>query len=60
MTGLSCITPDGQVTIPRYMLKTLKIYGGNDVLIEVKDGVLILQKLREVNEQNEAGVLDID
>ena len=47
MTALSCLTPDGQVTIPRSMLKSLGIGGGSSVLISVNDGKLILIKAKD-------------
>lgn len=53
MTTLSNITPDGQVTIPRYIMKYLKITAENDLLIEIEDGNLVLRKIRASLEENE-------
>ncbi len=52
MVKLSCITPDGQVTIPRSIMKTLEISQGNDILIEVENGRLILKKIEILSEDN--------
>lgn len=53
MIKLSCITPDGQITIPRSVMKTLGIGGGNDVVIEVENGRLILKKVEQSCDENE-------
>ena len=53
MTKLSYLTPDGQVTIPRSLLKSLNINGGNDIKIEVHSGVLVLRKIEETERVNE-------
>ncbi|NLI11854.1 MAG: AbrB/MazE/SpoVT family DNA-binding domain-containing protein [Peptococcaceae bacterium] len=52
MVKLSCVTPDGQVTIPRSIMKTLGINNGNDILIEVENGRLILKKIEIAYEDN--------
>lgn len=52
MVKLSCVTPDGQVTIPRSIMKTLGIYQGNDILIEVENDRLILRKIEITCEDN--------
>ncbi len=52
MVKLSCVTPDGQVTIPRSIMKTLGIKQGNDILIEVENGRLILKKIEITCENN--------
>jgi AbrB family looped-hinge helix DNA binding protein len=49
MTVLSYLTPDGQVTIPRSILKSLNITGGSDVLIEVIRGQLIIRKIEDID-----------
>lgn len=54
MTMLSYLTPDGQITIPRSILKSLNITGGSDVLIEVIRGQLIIRKIEDIDvESNE-------
>ncbi len=53
MKNLSYITPDGQVTIPRSIMKTLEIDEGNDILIEIEDGKLVLKKLKKHIEKKE-------
>jgi len=52
MVKLSCVTPDGQVTIPRSIMKTLGINQGSDILIEVENDRLILKKIDIANEDN--------
>jgi bifunctional DNA-binding transcriptional regulator/antitoxin component of YhaV-PrlF toxin-antitoxin module len=47
MTMLTYLTPNGQVTIPRSILKALNIIGESDVLIEVADGQLIIRKIED-------------
>jgi AbrB family looped-hinge helix DNA binding protein len=46
---LSNLTPDGQVTIPQSILKSLNIDGGSDVLIEVQNGRLIIRKIDDID-----------
>lgn len=53
MIRLSCVTPDGQVTIPRSIMKSLGINGGNDIVIEVENGRLVLTKAENCSEDNE-------
>lgn len=53
MIRLSCLTPDGQVTIPRSIMKTLGICVGGDLLIEVENGQLVLKKVEKNVEENE-------
>lgn len=50
MIKLSYVTPGGQVTIPRSIMKTLGISHGNDILIEVEQGRLILKKIEYTDE----------
>lgn len=50
MAKLSCVTPNGQVTIPRSIMKALGINEGNDILIEVENGRLILKKVEITSE----------
>lgn len=52
MVKLSCITPEGQVTIPRTIMKSLGIGGGNDILIEVENGRLVLKKIERESDEN--------
>lgn len=47
MTMLSYLTPNGQVTIPRSILKALNITGESDVLIEVVNGWLVIRKIED-------------
>lgn len=53
MRRQSCITPDGLVTIPRAILKSLEIEWGNDLLIDVEDGVLVIKKVKHKIEESE-------
>lgn len=57
MVKLSCVTPDGQVTIPRTIMKTLGINNGNDILIEVENGCLILKKIETAGEDNRKNLI---
>jgi AbrB family looped-hinge helix DNA binding protein len=51
---LTYLTPDGQVTIPRSILKSLNITSGSDVLIAVIKGQLIIRKIEDIDlEANE-------
>jgi len=50
---LSCMTPDGQITIPRSVMKALGIGGGNDIVIEVENGKLILKKVEISGNEND-------
>lgn len=45
------LTPDGKVTIPRSILKSLGITGGSTVLIELEDDRLVLRKVDENGEE---------
>lgn len=51
MGSLSCLTPNGQVTIPRQILKTLGIGAGNQVCISVEKGRLVLRRVEGVTEK---------
>ncbi|TEB16951.1 SpoVT / AbrB like domain protein [Pelotomaculum sp. FP] len=51
MGSLSCLTPNGQVTIPRQILKTLGIGAGNQVYINIEKGRLVLRKVEVVTEK---------
>lgn len=53
MTKLSCMTPNGQVTIPHSIMKNLGIGGGSDILIEIENGQLVLKKVENNDEENE-------
>lgn len=53
MQKLSCMTPDGQITIPRSVMKTLGIGGGNDIVMEVVNGQLVLRKVEKSSDENE-------
>jgi len=48
METLSCLTPNGQVTIPRQILKSLGIAAGNQVCINIEKGHLVLRRVVEV------------
>lgn len=53
MIQLLHITPNGQVTIPRSVMRSLGISGGSEILIEIEDGQLILQKVGASEQENE-------
>ncbi|MDD3652856.1 MAG: AbrB/MazE/SpoVT family DNA-binding domain-containing protein [Desulfotomaculaceae bacterium] len=57
MKKLSCITPNGQITIPRNIMKTLGISGGSDILIEVLNGVVVLKKIEVSHDQKESKLI---
>lgn len=48
---LSCLTPNGQVTIPRQILKSLGIGAGNQVCIDIEKGCLVLRRVEVVTEK---------
>ena len=50
---LSDITPEGQVTLPRSIMKSLGIDGGNEILIEVENGRLVLKKVEGIEQKEE-------
>lgn len=50
MCRLSYITPNGQVTIPRSIMKSLGISVEDHFLIEVENDRLILKKIKKCNE----------
>jgi len=50
---MSCLTPKGQVTIPRSIMKALGISGEDDFSIEVENGRLILKKITGGHEKKE-------
>ncbi|MDD4237657.1 MAG: hypothetical protein PHT62_03770 [Desulfotomaculaceae bacterium] len=45
MGTLSCLTPNGQVTIPRQILKSLGIGSENQVCINIEKGCLVLTRV---------------
>jgi AbrB family looped-hinge helix DNA binding protein len=49
---LSCLTPNGQVTIPRQILKSLGIGAGNQVYINIEKGRLVLRRVEAVTEKS--------
>jgi len=49
---LSCLTPNGQVTIPRRILKSLNIGAGNEVSINIEKGKLVLKRVETVTEKS--------
>ncbi|NPV73729.1 MAG: AbrB/MazE/SpoVT family DNA-binding domain-containing protein [Pelotomaculum sp.] len=52
MPKLSYITPYGQVTIPRSIMKSLGIDCGSEIFIEVRENRLILKKLENCGGKN--------
>jgi AbrB family looped-hinge helix DNA binding protein len=52
MGTLSCLTPNGQVTIPRQILKSLGIGAGNQVCINIEKGHLVLRRVEDVTEKS--------
>ncbi len=53
MKKISYITPGGQVTIPRSIMKSLGIDNGNNILLRVENGLLVLKKIEEgANDNN--------
>lgn len=50
MIKLSYLTPDGQITIPRSIMKSLNINGGNDIAIEIQSGMLVIKKIEEADQ----------
>ena len=59
---LSYLTPDGQVTIPRSILKSLNITVGNNVIIEVIRGQLIIRKIEDIDVESNypCGIAGLD
>ena len=51
METLLCLTPNGQVTIPRPILKSLGIGAGNQVYINIEKGHLVLRRVEDVTEK---------
>lgn len=49
MNKISSITPHGQVTIPRSIMRILGLKGGSDVAIEIEEGKIILKKVDKNN-----------
>lgn len=49
MNKISSITPYGQVTIPRSIMRILGLKGGADVAIEIEEGKIILKKVDKNN-----------
>jgi len=57
MKIISDVTPNGQVTIPRSIMKLLGLRGGSDVLIEVINGMVVLKKIEEIVEKEENSLI---
>ncbi|MDD4169293.1 MAG: AbrB/MazE/SpoVT family DNA-binding domain-containing protein [Desulfotomaculaceae bacterium] len=57
MYKLSGITPDGQITIPRNIMKTLGITSGSDMLIEVLNDAVVLKKIEGSLDQKEGKLI---
>lgn len=53
MGSLSCLTPNGQITIPRPLLKSLGIGAGNQVCINIEKGHLVLRRVEDVTEKGD-------
>lgn len=53
---LSCLTPNGQVTIPRQILKSLGIGAGNQVSINIEKGRLVMRRVETVTEKGNNNV----
>ncbi len=53
MPMMSSLTPKGQVTIPRSIMKSLGISGEDDFVIEVENDCLILKKATTGPEEKE-------
>lgn len=53
---LSCLTPNGQVTIPRQILKSLGIVAGNQVIINIEKGRLVIRRVETVTEKDDNNV----
>lgn len=53
---LSCLTPNGQVTIPRQILKSLGIGAGNQVSINIEKGRLVMRRVDTVTEKGNNNV----
>jgi len=50
---LSDITPEGQITLPRSIMRSLGIDGGNEILIKVENGRLVLKKVEGIEQEEE-------
>jgi len=51
LLNTSRLTPNGQITIPRTILKRFGIAGGGAVTIELEDNRLVLKKVDEKREE---------
>lgn len=56
---LSWITPDGQVTIPRSVMKSLGISGESELIIEVENGRLVLKKIEASNQESKKTIVSL-
>jgi AbrB family looped-hinge helix DNA binding protein len=55
----ACLTPNGQITIPRSILKHLGITGGSTLTIELEDNRLVLKKVeKKVEEFTRIGCME--
>ena len=50
--ALSCLTPLGQVTIPRSILKLLGIKAGSFLIIEIENDQIIFRKMEKSSEDD--------
>jgi bifunctional DNA-binding transcriptional regulator/antitoxin component of YhaV-PrlF toxin-antitoxin module len=55
---LAYLTPNGQVTIPRTIMKILGIGAGNNVQIFLEKGCLILKSVEEPIEKDNIHITD--
>lgn len=53
MKKISYLTPDGQVTIPRSIMKSLNLKGGSDIKIEIQSGVIVIKKIEDAESSME-------
>ncbi|OPX86411.1 AbrB/MazE/SpoVT family DNA-binding domain-containing protein [Pelotomaculum sp. PtaB.Bin117] len=57
MTVITGMTPNGQITIPRSIMKLLDLKGDSEVSIEIVNGAVVLEKVEEMVENKEDGLI---
>lgn len=57
MIRVSCVTPFGQVTIPRSVMTALGIGGGSDLVIKLVDNQIILTKAEKSSGEKEENLI---
>lgn len=57
MTIITGMTPNGQITIPRSMMKLLGISADSEVSIEIVNGSVVLKKIKEMVENKEDSLI---